>query len=659
MAAHLGNVSIAAGGSAEAHAQRQARLYSSAVRLGGGMTMERVQEAAFSALERTGGMHYAGQAAVMAQQQVNYGVDPTGRFGQQAIRLGGNASALLGLNPESAQQSALQLSSGAGSANMMRQLGIYTSDPSTGEQLSTTQIIDQIKSRLYTGRGPLTEEAVNESFYRGALGASLNGLGLDQNMQEMVRASLIADAGGKKMDLTNTSSTKDLAAQNPDMNPSLPYGQMAAADEQLMDASTTAYTESLGFAADAATNFANVVTWALKTIPGADIPLRLNYAGATAAASSAGKSVLKLLGMGGDGSSLSLGTRTAAAGGASVGAAALGMGDNASRNAEGTRTSAATSTSDSTGKSAASSWSMPTAGEISSPYGMRLHKLTGTRRMHRGTDIAAPAGTPIVAIDSGVAVTVSTNPNQSFGKHVRIDHQNGYRSLYAHMSQTLVAQGAKVKKGQLIGKVGTTGDSTGNHLHIEITKDGAHLDPMNVLTGASSVSGESAEAAEAPNTTEKGLPATSTVSGSGLLPINQDLSLLSTEFIQGDSMLSFTRDASRRNEGGSGDFLNLGTRTGSRRSPSTYMPGMPRAKDGDSYVAQDGPVNVHAGEAILNEQDAQAWRDSQRGLSKGGGATVNINVTVMQASESEARRLAAMTKEYIHEDELMARIGSR
>jgi murein DD-endopeptidase MepM/ murein hydrolase activator NlpD len=621
--------------------------------------MERTRDAVFSNLAGTGGMTYRGQSEMMAQQLANYGVDPTSRFGQESVRFGGNASAYLGLDPMAAQQSALQLSSGAGSANLMRQLGIYTTNPETGEQLSTTQIIEQIKSRLYTGRGPLTVKGINDSFYMGWLGQSLNGLGLDQNMQEMIKASFIADAGGKPMDLTNTSSTQGLAGQNPDLNPSLALNRMATADAELLHANTTAYLESIGAAADATNAVAEAMTFLLKVIPFADVPARLGYLGEAFASSNVGQSILKLVGMGGDGSSLSLGTRTAAAGGASVGAAALGMGDNASRNAEGTRTSAATSTSDSTGKSAASSWSMPTAGEISSPYGMRLHKLTGTRRMHRGTDIAAPAGTPIVAIDSGVAVTVSTNPNQSFGKHVRIDHQNGYRSLYAHMSQTLVAQGAKVKKGQLIGKVGTTGDSTGNHLHIEITKDGAHVDPMSVLTGANSVSGETAEAAGASNTTKDSVPASSAMSGSGLLPINQDLKSLIEEFHQGQSLLTFRDTGPASGQGDDNSLLSLGTRTGTRRSPSTYMPGMPRAKDGDSYVAQDGPVNVHAGEAILSEQDAQAWRNSQRGLSKNGGSTVNINVTVMQASETEARRLAKMTKDFIQEDELMARIGSR
>jgi hypothetical protein len=97
--------------------------------------------------------------------------------------------------------------------------------------------------------------------------------------------------------------------------------------------------------------------------------------------------------------------------------------------------------------------------------------------------------------------------------------------------------------------------------------------------------------------------------------------------------------------------------TNNRRSIS--LPGAPSAKTGDSYVAQDGPVNVHAGEAILNAEEAASWRKSKAGGNRGGGSNVTINVSVAQASESEARRFATMIKRYIDQDEMISRMGSK
>jgi hypothetical protein len=92
---------------------------------------------------------------------------------------------------------------------------------------------------------------------------------------------------------------------------------------------------------------------------------------------------------------------------------------------------------------------------------------------------------------------------------------------------------------------------------------------------------------------------------------------------------------------------------------SISLPGAPSAKTGDSYVAQDGPVNVLAGEAILNAEEAANWRKSKTGGNRGGGSSVTINVSVAQASESEARRFATMIKQYIDQDDMINRMGSK
>ena len=113
-------------------------------------------------------------------------------------------------------------------------------------------------------------------------------------------------------------------------------------------------------------------------------------------------------------------------------------------------------------------------GSISSSYGSRWGVF------HRGIDIAAPAGTPIYAAASGV-VTYSGYNNGGFGKLIIIDHQNGYQTYYAHCSSLYAQVGQQVSKGQNIAGVGSTGNSTGNHVHFEIRKDGTPINPYNYI----------------------------------------------------------------------------------------------------------------------------------------------------------------------------------
>ena len=99
---------------------------------------------------------------------------------------------------------------------------------------------------------------------------------------------------------------------------------------------------------------------------------------------------------------------------------------------------------------------------------------------HRGVDFAAYYGTNIIACNSGVVIR--SNYSSSFGNVVIIDHGGGICSLYAHASSRLVEKDDIVKKGDVIAKVGSTGDSTGNHLHFSILKDGEYVDPMNYIS---------------------------------------------------------------------------------------------------------------------------------------------------------------------------------
>ncbi len=116
---------------------------------------------------------------------------------------------------------------------------------------------------------------------------------------------------------------------------------------------------------------------------------------------------------------------------------------------------------------------------ISSPFGTRVHPITRKKHTHKGVDMAAPRMTPIYATADG-EVTYA-NYNGGYGNFVKINHRNGYKTAYAHLHKISVNKGQSVKRGDLIGYVGTTGRSTGNHLHYEIYYQDGLIDPATTL----------------------------------------------------------------------------------------------------------------------------------------------------------------------------------
>lgn len=129
-----------------------------------------------------------------------------------------------------------------------------------------------------------------------------------------------------------------------------------------------------------------------------------------------------------------------------------------------------------------SNFTLPVTGAaISSGFGWRVHPITGQRKLHKGIDFAAPTGTPIFAAAEGV-VTYAGWTDDGYGNVVELRHQNGELTLYAHTNKVYVAKGQTINKGQAIAEVGSTGRSTGPHLHFEIQPDGrTSVDPMDYL----------------------------------------------------------------------------------------------------------------------------------------------------------------------------------
>lgn len=124
-------------------------------------------------------------------------------------------------------------------------------------------------------------------------------------------------------------------------------------------------------------------------------------------------------------------------------------------------------------------WPTPSTSYITSKFGYRKHPIYGYRKFHTGIDIGAGSGSRIVAANSGTVIL--SGWNGGYGKCIVVDHGGGITTLYAHCSKLLVGRGATVSRGQTIAKVGSTGNSTGPHLHFEVRVNGVYKNPLNYV----------------------------------------------------------------------------------------------------------------------------------------------------------------------------------
>lgn len=121
----------------------------------------------------------------------------------------------------------------------------------------------------------------------------------------------------------------------------------------------------------------------------------------------------------------------------------------------------------------------PTFGRISDGWGLRVHPIYNDIEFHSGMDIANQTGTPVYATAAGTVITTDYDTN--YGKRIKIDHGNGYETLYAHLYSYMVQSGEQVIKGQIIGLIGTSGLSTGPHLHYEVHLNQEKVNPVAYL----------------------------------------------------------------------------------------------------------------------------------------------------------------------------------
>lgn len=155
-------------------------------------------------------------------------------------------------------------------------------------------------------------------------------------------------------------------------------------------------------------------------------------------------------------------------------------------------------------------------GSVGSPFGFRIDPFTGQTALHTGLDFQAPVGTPILAAAGGVVVVSEFHP--AYGNMVEVDHGNALITRYAHASKLLVKKGDLVKRGQLIAEVGSTGRSTGPHLHFEVWVQGVPQDPQRFLNAGETLTARAPPPATAPTAQAAAQPSANAPAGTGDSP---------------------------------------------------------------------------------------------------------------------------------------------
>lgn len=440
-----------------------------------GISRSSLQRATFGAM--AGGLSSVGSdalvAAILAGRGVGGGAG-TADYLQMTREVGG-AFRYLGIENAPAAQSLAGLRSGPMAANLY-QYGITTYD-AQGRMRSTGDIARQLMDRFTAGRGFSSVESLNQSLFRGFLGANIRSMGFDEAQQTMLIQSMRDITAGGSGDL---ETAKPIGKNENTMLTS--QGRLNASQTELMLKGESSMLRGFENAADTVEAFnralLNVIEplgylkGVISGVGGTNVGQGL----ATAAPSVFGGIKKTILG----GALLVGGSALAATGagaipGAALAAAGLGVMLGGGNPGYGAGFNASTTNKQKSG-------SLVTAG-----FGAKSSSgiWSATSGVHKGMDYEMPVGSPVVAALSGVVSSV--NPGTDYGNGVVVDHGNGLQTVYGHLSQKSVNVGDYVSTGQRLGRSGATGNVTGPHLHFEVRKGNNNPVDPSIITNAGGI----------------------------------------------------------------------------------------------------------------------------------------------------------------------------
>jgi murein DD-endopeptidase MepM/ murein hydrolase activator NlpD len=574
---------------------RAAGYYTAGVNLGG-VNRTKIGNATFRALG--GGLSGVGSDVAVGQtlagQGMMFGTSANSTY-MQTVRGVGNAAKYLNMDNQSAAVAISGLTSGQTSANLMQTMGIFTADPRTGKEYTQGQIFNQIAGRLTMGQRKASTSETLDSIRRGNLGAFLQNSGFSEDQQTLFKQFMIERSKGNNMDL---SSNKDMAKlyKQAGLNPNKMSMDIYSSETSVQNSATDTYIKGMQDAVGSIKILNDMVKNNLVPNFG-----KLNAQIQTIAGTRAGSGAVKA------GTSLVSGAVQIGNGimqliMAAAGAAAKG----------GPSSENALSSFSGGGGTGGGGMSKPVdGGKISAHFGEK--GKIWARGYHAGMDWAVNEGTAVRAVADGVVDGTSPGSGPySYGKNIVIDHGNGLKTRYAHLSMFEAHVGEKVSAGQEIGKSGKTGHTTGAALHFEVIKNGTMVNPEPYLTGSSTIKGHTGSKTGDKHYQTVGFDSIISTGISGVSGVAQNLSQI------------------------------LGAQSASKSSASST--------GSSGELAKGGPASGNA----------LGGYSSSPMMSGGtaGGNHVTINLSIANSSDEEAKRFAGIVKQYLETDNRLSNMGS-
>ena len=413
------------------------------------------------------GMGEDAAAAAMLVQGMYYNPNSVA-FTKTMADVGG-AARMLNMPNATAAQALGGMQQGPMAGNMY-QFGIMTLD-AQGNPLPFEDIAKQLYQRSFAGRNDITRQDVLRAAQGGFLGADLRAMGFSSSQQELLVNAMGNFAEGKNFNLEKASG-----AGNPAMN----AYRTNTAQTELMQRGEAPMLQGW----DAATNLVVKLNKAMEGLP--DLMFQFKGAVQGFLGTDVGKGTATAAGgiMSGIGSAVKGAARLVGAGlmfAPHPAAKLAGLAVMGAAGGGGTPGYGA-----SFGAKGGSDAQSPMPGiSVTTPYGAKDPTMwKGSNNKHVGQDYAAPVGTKVQAVSDGTVIDEGLD--SGYGIYVQLDHNDGYQSIYGHLSMKNVNVGQKVRKGQLIGLVGDTGNVTGPHLHFEVRKGKNNpVDPSSYLKGGS------------------------------------------------------------------------------------------------------------------------------------------------------------------------------